>query len=145
MLKFIIPIIPKAQARSRSAYIPKLGRSVVYKARGQSQAEDHLTGLLVQHRPAAPLTRPVHLCVRTYHPVPKSWPKKRAEDARAGRLRPTSKPDLDNLIKNIKDCLTALHFWADDRQVVEYLPGTGKYYDDGQGPRWEIEIQEAGQ
>jgi hypothetical protein len=24
--------------------------------------------------------------------------------------------------------------------VVEYLPGTGKYYDDGGGTRWEIEI-----
>jgi hypothetical protein len=30
--------------------------------------------------------------------------------------------------------------WGDDCQVVEYLPGTGKYYDDGGGTRWEIEI-----
>jgi len=30
-------------------------------------------------------------------------------------------------------------FWQDDKQVVEYLPGTGKYY--GDPARWEIEIE----
>jgi Holliday junction resolvase RusA-like endonuclease len=50
-----------------------------------------------------------------------------------------TKPDLDNLLKQIKDCLTQMQFWTDDKLVVGYLPGVGKYYSDR--PRWEIEIR----
>ncbi len=56
----------------------------------------------------------------------------------AGKIRPTTKPDLDNCIKNLKDVCKGV-FWQDDKQVVEYLPGTGKYY--GDPARWEIEIE----
>jgi Holliday junction resolvase RusA-like endonuclease len=119
------------------------GFSVTFKASAQREAETHLIGLLEPHRPAQPFEGAVTLGVRAYLPIPASWPKQQRAEAEAGHLRPTSKPDLDNLIKNIKDCLTALNFWQDDRQVVEYLPGTGKYYDDTQGPRWEIEIKNA--
>ena len=52
--------------------------------------------------------------------------------------RPTTKPDLDNLLKQFKDCAKGI-FWEDDKQVVEYLPGTGKYY--GSPARWEIVIE----
>ena len=82
---------------------------------------------------------PVFLGVRAYLPIPSSKPKKWKASALAGEIRPTIKPDLDNLLKHLKDCLTTMRFWEDDRQVVEYLPGTGKYYSDS--PRWEIEIR----
>ncbi len=138
-MKFILPLIPKAQMRARQGRTPG-GASVTFKAEAQRKAEAHLIALLKPHRPAQALEGAVTLEVRAYLPIPASWPKKKREEAKGGQSRPTSKPE-DNLIKNIKDCLTALNFWRDDRQVVEYLPGTGKFYDDGQGPRWEIEIQ----
>ncbi len=53
-------------------------------------------------------------------------------------LRPVTKPDMDNLLKHVKDCLSMQRFWIDDRIVVGYLAGTGKYY--SERPRWEIEI-----
>jgi Holliday junction resolvase RusA-like endonuclease len=81
---------------------------------------------------------PLVLGVKAFLPVPKSKPKKFRAAALAGSIRPTVKPDLDNLLKNIKDCMTSMNFWNDDRQVVQYLPGTGKYY--GLSPRWEIEL-----
>ena len=34
--------------------------------------------------------------------------------------------------------VSQMRYWTDDAMVVEYLPGTGKYYSDS--PRWEIEI-----
>ncbi len=59
-------------------------------------------------------------------------------------LRPTvifgerNRGNVYNLLKQIKDCLTDMRFWGDDKQVVGYLPHTGKYYSDR--PRWEVEI-----
>lgn len=79
------------------------------------------------------------LGVKVYLPVAKSKPAKFRRAALAGEIRPQVKPDLDNAIKNIKDVLTEMGFWEDDRQVVEYLPGTGKWYSDH--PRWEVEIR----
>ena len=83
---------------------------------------------------------PRKLRLKIYLPVPKSMSKYQRQFIVSGNLRPIKKPDLDNFIKHFMDCANGL-LWPDDSQVVEYLPGTGKYYDDGQGPRWEVEIQ----
>lgn len=50
-------------------------------------------------------------------PVPSSWPKWKQEAAIAGRTRPTSKPDVDNLAKLTKDALNEV-LWLDDAQIV---------------------------
>lgn len=134
-----IPIIPKSQARPRHGRTAK-GHSVTYKSAEQRQAEQDLIALLAPHRPGAPLAGEIKLGVRAYLPRPQSKPRSWQLNAAGGHIRPTCKPDLDNLLKHVKDCLTQLSFWGDDKQVVEYLPGTGKYYDDNQGPRWEIVI-----
>lgn len=140
-MKFTVNIIPKAQMRARHGRTSS-GFSRTYKAPAQEHEEAKLIALLAPHRPAAPVVGPVSLLIRAYLPIPASWSQKKKEAAKIGVIRPTCKPDLDNLAKHLKDCLTSLSFWQDDRQVVEYLPGTGKYYDDGAGSRWEIEIKE---
>lgn len=49
------------------------------------------------------------------------------------------KPDLDNLIKAIKDALNGI-LWADDGQVTKIL--ASKYYHEKQGqPRIEIQVR----
>ena len=141
-MKFTLPIIPTAQMRARHGRT-KGGFSVTYKAAAQRQAENNLIGLLAQHRPAVPLEGPVHLKMTAFLPIPMSWSGKKITQAETGRLRPTTKPDLDNLAKNLKDCLTVTGFWRDDKQVTD-LTAT-KRYNDGQGPRWEVEILEVGQ
>ena len=45
--------------------------------------------------------RPVSVKLKFYMPIPKSFSKKKAEAARNGDLKFTSKPDLDNLAKII--------------------------------------------
>lgn len=140
-MKFTIPIIPKAQMRARHGRT-KTGFSVTYKAEAQRRAEDNLCAALLPYRPEKPLTGAQWLGLRAYLPIPQSWPKSKKAQAQSGAIRPTSKPDLSNLIKHVEDCLEALNFWENDSQVVEYLPGIGKYYDDGNGPRWEIEIKQ---
>ncbi len=132
-MKFIIPIEPKAQQRVRFA---RGGRT--YKAKGQKLAEEAIMAFLSQHQPDTPLAGPLLLGVKAFLPIPRSKPQKFKKAALAGAIRPTVKPDMDNLLKNVMDCMTSMDFWEDDKQVVEYLPGTGKYY--SAKPRWELEL-----
>ena len=138
-MKFTIVLPPQAQKRARSRAITSNGRAyaMTYKAPGQRQQENKLMALMYQHRPPQPLQGPLALGVKAYLPIPESKPKKFKAAALAGEIRPITKPDLDNVLKHFKDCCKGV-FWEDDKQVVEYLPGTGKYY--GYPARWEIEI-----
>jgi len=140
-MHFVIKISPKAQKRSRSRAVKSGDRtfSMTYTDKDQRTEQNRLMALMYEHRPPEPLQGPLLLGVKAYLPIPKSKPKKWQAAALAGLIRPITKPDSDNLIKQIKDCANRA-MWGDDCQVVEYLPGTGKYYDDGGGPRWEIEI-----
>ncbi len=51
--------------------------------------------------------------------IPASWSKRKRLDAIEGRLRPTTKPDWDNIAKVI-DALNHV-VWADDASVVDGL------------------------
>ncbi len=69
----------------------------------------------------------VALSCEFYFPIPASWSKVKRAKAAAGNVFHTSKPDLDNLMKGIKDPLSDL-IWVDDRQVVEYWEPCIKRY-----------------
>lgn len=138
-MKITLVLPPKGQMRHRNAI--RQGRNGYYnaqfKAQEQELEEEKMLTLLYQHRPERPLLGPLVFGVKAFLSVPKSKSKKWQAAALAGEIRPISKPDLDNLIKNVKDVLKGV-FWIDDCQVVEYLPDTGKYY--GDPARWELEI-----
>lgn len=72
------------------------------------------------------MLRAVDVCNLIYRAVPKSWSKRKRADAIADKIRPTTKPDLDNVIKGIKDALNGV-WYKDDSQVVEYGL-VGKWY-----------------
>lgn len=50
--------------------------------------------------------------------VPASWSKKKRADALSGALRPTKKPDGDNVLKAVCDGINGV-VWADDVQAVD--------------------------
>lgn len=61
-----------------------------------------------------------------YYPRPKSMAKHKRLMAQKGVLRPTVKPDVDNVIKAILDALNGVAF-DDDRQIVQVT--CEKWYD----------------
>ncbi len=69
--------------------------------------------------------------------IPKSFSKKRTDATKRGEIRPITKPDLDNVIKGIKDAMKSV-IWRDDSQVVD-LADSGKWYSDV--PRVEITVR----
>ena len=88
--------------------------------------------------PEAPVTGAVVLSLRIYRAVPKSMSKRKREAALAGRLRPTTKPDVSNVLKGVEDALKGL-WYADDSQIVGYGE-LGKWY--SERPRIEVTMAE---
>lgn len=63
------------------------------------------------------LDGPLHLDVRAVFAIPRSWPAGKRALALTGDLRPTIKPDADNIIKVIADGLNGIAY-RDDAQLV---------------------------
>lgn len=60
------------------------------------------------------------LRIEAYFAVPKSKPKAYRDMALNDIIQPTTKPDMDNIIKSICDALNGV-LWHDDKQVVWVL------------------------
>ena len=71
----------------------------------------------------------------TYYPIAKSTSKKKKEEMLKGNIRPTKKPDCDNVLKIVADSLNQIAY-KDDSQIVE--TSVKKYY--AEIPRVEVEI-----
>lgn len=65
--------------------------------------------------------------IEAFYPIPKSWSKKKRAEVIKDTIRPTTKPDCDNIIKVVLDALNGVAYY-DDKQVI----GTSceKYYGD---------------
>lgn len=64
-----------------------------------------------------PLAGPLKVTVEAVFTVPASWSKRKRAAALAGVIRPTGKPDCDNILKAIDGCNTVA--WGDDAQIVD--------------------------
>ena len=84
---------------------------------------------------------PVILSVLIYRKIPKSFTKKKRALIKAGSLRPTTKPDISNILKGIEDALNGV-WYADDSQIIAYGK-VEKYYSDE--PRVEIMMETMGE
>ena len=83
-----------------------------------------------------PANMPLIIKIRAYLPIPQSKSKKFKDQAEKGLIRPITKPDTDNIAKNIKDALNGFAYY-DDRQIV--TEQIEKWY--SADPRVEIIIE----
>ena len=60
----------------------------------------------------------VYVEIIAYFPVPQGYSKQKHKDCYAGRVRPTGKPDADNIAKIVCDALNG-YAWKDDSCVVD--------------------------
>lgn len=112
-LAMVIKGTPIAKARPR---FTRTGH--VYTPDSTKQAEQAIAIAWIataNHR--APHAGSVQLRLQFVFTAPASWPKWRRERAAEGRIPHTTKPDLDNLTKLVKDALNG-RAWIDDSQVV---------------------------
>jgi Holliday junction resolvase RusA-like endonuclease len=121
--------IPKG---STKAFVPKGWKRAIIthdNPRTKGWQQEILEAALVAIAGASPLDGPVALTLRFYLPKPKSAPR-RVVDA-------VKKPDLDKLVRCVKDGLTRAGIYHDDSQVT--LVTAGKFFagglDDADGHR----------
>lgn len=69
--------------------------------------------------------KPLELTIRAYYSIPKNTAKYKIPLMEKGEIRPTKKPDCDNISKIVCDSLNKLAF-ADDSQIVSLR--VYKYY-----------------
>ncbi|HEK4983601.1 TPA: RusA family crossover junction endodeoxyribonuclease, partial [Clostridioides difficile] len=79
----------------------------------------------------------IKMTLRCYYSIAKSNSKKVKEQKRNNVLRPSKKPDIDNVIKVVADSLNEIAY-KDDTQIVEVV--ASKYYSDK--PRVEVILED---
>lgn len=131
---FTIPGEPVAKGRARSFI--RAGH-VAHYTPDKTARYENLVKLAAQQAMAdvPPLEGPVSLVVRAFLGIPQSWSLKKQRSAAIGELTPTKRPDLDNIVKAIKDGANGVT-WKDDSQVIDVI--ASKRY--GQ-PRVEVEVR----
>jgi Holliday junction resolvase RusA-like endonuclease len=130
-LSLTIPGTPIAKKRPRFA---RRGKFV--HAYNPQESEEGKFVCLMQNQAGShnpiPAGTAVFLKLYFYMPIPASFSKKKID---AG-LTHTKKPDLDNMIKFVKDCANGI-LWHDDSQVI-YIEATKQY---GVNPYTKIILQ----
>ena len=81
----------------------------------------------------------LEIYIRAYYGIPKSVSKKKREQMTSCLIRPTKKPDADNIQKIICDSLNLIAY-HDDSSIVE--SHVSKYYSDR--PRVSVTIRSLG-
>ena len=127
---------PVAQGRPR--FSRQGGFVKAYDPAKSRDYKKYVRLVAAQDAPAVPVTGAVVLSLKIYRAVPKSMSKRKREAALAGRLRPTTKPDVSNVLKGVEDALKGL-WYADDSQIVGYGE-IGKWY--AERPRIEVTMTE---
>jgi len=116
-ITFTIPGEPVAKGRPRSFV---RGGHVAHYTPEKTARYENLVKLAAQQAMAGrlPLEGAVYLVVRASMGIPVSWSVKRRIAAASGTVTPTKRPDLDNIVKAVKDGLNGVA-WRDDAQVIE--------------------------
>ena len=116
MIEFTVPGAPAGKGRPRVARFA--GRSRLYTPAATVAYENRVAHAGMQAMAGRPLLDgPVDVTLLIDCPVPASWSKRKQAQALAGEIRPTTKPDVDNVLKAVADGLNGV-VWRDDVQVV---------------------------
>ena len=128
-MQFTIPGKPKGKTRPRFAR----GGKNTYTDRGTAEYEKKVAESYLEA--GGKLEAYSGIRIKAYYLIPQKTRKDIVEAMLSGQLKPTKKPDLDNVLKIIMDGLTGVAF-EDDNQICQvYME---KVY--GEEPRVEVEL-----
>ena len=129
-----ITIQGKVQAKQR----PRFNGKFTYTPAQTKNYENWVKLSFINQYPNfKPLENELEVSIKAYFEIPKSVSKKKREQMLNGNIRPTIKPDLDNIAKSVLDALNKLAY-LDDKQIV-FLE-VEKFYD--VSPRVELMVEE---
>ena len=113
---FVIPGTPVGKGRPKFA---RRGNFTVAYTPEKTASYENLVKLAASGAMAGrpPMEGAADVSIALFVTPPASWSQKKQRSALLGHLFPTSKPDMDNVIKGIFDAMNGI-VWQDDKQVV---------------------------
>lgn len=133
-ITFEISGVPIGKVRHRSTVMPN-GMIHNYNTKKNTNYERLVKREYKKQYPNTYFIGELVVSITAYYPIPKSWSKKKKQEAIDGIARPIVKPDVDNVSKIILDSLNGVAF-DDDKQVIELH--IHKVY--GENPRVYVSI-----
>lgn len=70
-----------------------------------------------KHLPSVFYNQQLNVVINAFFSIPKSFSKTKRQQALEAYIRPTIKPDCDNIAKNINDALNGIAY-PDDKQII---------------------------
>lgn len=125
---------PQGKARARTFYNKRLGKMQSITPEQTKSYEDLIRWSYTAAGGKYLGETTLQVDIQAFYPIPKALNRAKTNDAINGKLRPTTKPDCDNIIKVVLDALNGVAYY-DDKQVI--CVSCNKYY----GERGYIKIQ----
>ncbi len=118
-IKFVIPGAAVGKGRPRFA---RRGNFVQTYTDDKTASFENLVKLAAQQAmgESPPFADAVALELYVFVTPPASWSQKKQRAAIAGEIRPTTKPDADNVLKAIADACNEI-VWQDDKQITDLV------------------------
>lgn len=134
---FEVPGTPRGKQRPR--VVRQNGRTISFTPDQTVQYENLVRWCYktAENSKRFPDDMPLKVIINAYYEIPKSASKKKRAQMIDGELRPTKKPDADNIAKIICDALNGIAY-RDDAQVVTCI--INKRY--SEEPSVSVEIEE---
>lgn len=134
-VKFTVYGEPKGKGRPR--FSTKTGHAMTPKDTVNYETLVHMEYMNQCGNAKFPDDAMLDMRIKAYYSIPKSKSKKMKALMLEGIIRPTKKPDMDNVVKIIADSLNNIAY-RDDTQIVDCQ--CRKFYSDT--PRVEVRILE---
>ena len=122
--RFFVAMIPPTATYQEKQVNTKNRKPIFYEPPELKAARRKLLDHVARFRPEEPAAGPVQLITKWIWEFP-DLPKVPGIDESYMEYK-TTKPDTDNLIKMLKDCMTQAGFWKDDAQVASEI--TEKFF-----------------
>lgn len=105
-INLVMDQIPKGTAQMKRA---NFRNGTFFEGKDIKAARRFYLSEIGPEAPKTPFKGPISVSVEFYYPI---------KDKRKKGQFKTSRPDCDNLVKLLLDCMTQLRFWDDDAQIA---------------------------
>ena len=129
-------ILGEPQGKGRPRFCRNTGHAITPKDTVNYETLVHMEYVAQCEEFRFPDDAMLDMRIRAYYSIPKSASKKKRAAMIIGEIRPTKKPDMDNVVKIIADSLNQVAY-RDDTQIVDCQ--CRKFYSDN--PRVEVMIK----
>lgn len=126
-MQFIVEGKPQGKARARTFYNSRAGKMQSITPEKTKSYEDLIRWKYKAAGGEYYGEKTLQVDIEAYYPMPKAFSKAKVKAVVDGKLRPTTKPDCDNIVKVVLDALNGVAYY-DDKQVISV--SCSKFYDE---------------